>query len=91
MVQRGEDCSMSINNITYGIVEETYTFENESRIAYGISAYADANETGTSTIVACIHDITTNKERLSQLVNDCNRLQLCVTHLPDVVEDFLSD
>lgn len=80
-----------MKNVTYAITEEKYILDNENRIAYGIAAYADANETGTATIVACIHDITTNKERLSQLVNDCNRLQLCVTHLPDVVEDFLSD
>ena len=76
-------------NVTYGIVEEKYTTENDSRISYGISAYSDANETGTATIIASVHDITSNRERLARLVDDCNRLKLSTEHLLDVVEDFL--
>ena len=77
--------------VTYGIVEERYTLGNESRVSYGISAYSDANENGTATIVSSVHDITSNKESLARLVDDCNRLKLSTVHLHDVVEDFLSD
>ena len=78
-------------DVTYAIVEEKYTFENESRIAYGIAAFADAKQDGTATIVASIHDITSNRESLSRLVDDCNRLKLSPLHLSDIVEDFLSE
>ena len=80
-----------MNYVTYAITEEKYILDNESIIAYGIAAYADAKQDGTAIVVASIHDITPNKEQLSQLVNDCNRLQLSAAQLPDVVEDFLLD
>ena len=76
-------------NVTYAIIEEKYTLGKESRVSYGISAYSNAN--GTATIVASVHDITANKESLARLVDDCNRLMLSTEHLPDVVEDYLSD
>ncbi len=89
MVRRRDGFGMI--NVTYGIVEEKYTLGNESRVSYGISAYSDANEDGTATIVASVHDITSNKEGLARLVEDCNRLNLSTVHLRDVVEDFLTD
>lgn len=89
MVRKGDDVSMI--KVTYGIVEERYTLGNESRVSYGISAYSNANENGTATIVSSVHDITPNKESLARLVDDCNRLKLSTVHLHDVVEDFLSD
>ena len=78
-------------NVTYVIIEEKYTFGNESRISYGISACANENEANTATVVASIHDITSNKEKLINLIDDCNRLKLSTVHLRDVVDDFLSD
>lgn len=78
-------------NVTYAIIEEKYTLGNESRVSYGISAYSDASENGTATIVASVHDITSNKESLTRLVDDCNRLKLSTVHLRDVVDDYLSD
>ena len=64
---------------------------NESRVSYGISAHSNVNENGTATIVASVHDITSDRENLSKLVDDCNRLELSTEHLSDVVEAFLSD
>ena len=78
-------------NVTYAIVEEKYTLGNESRVSYGILAYSNASENGTATIVASVHDITSNKESLTRLVDDCNRLKLSTVHLRDVVDDYLSD
>lgn len=78
-------------NVTYAITEEKYTLGNESRISYGIAAYSGAKENGTATIVASVHDVTSNKEDLMNLVDDCNRLKLSTMHLSDIVEDFLSD
>lgn len=78
-------------NVTYAVTEETYALGDESRTYYGIVAYASAEQNGTATIVASVHDITSDKQRLKKLVDDCNRLELSIIHLPDVVEDFISD
>lgn len=78
-----------MKNITYAVSEEKYTFGNETRISYGIVAYSNADQDGSKTIVASIRDVTSNKARLVELVNDCNRLELSTVHLNDVVEDFL--
>ncbi len=77
--------------ITYGLTEEHYSLDADTRVAYGIAAYANADEDGTATIVASVHDITDNKQALAELVSLCNRLELSPTHLHDVVEDFLAN
>ena len=78
-----------MKEITYAVSEERYTFGNKTRISYGIVAYSNANEDGSKTIVASVSDITSDKAGLNELVDDCNRLELSVIHLNDVVEDFL--
>ena len=76
-------------NITYGITEEIYTLGASTRRAFGIAAYADADEDGTATVVAALHDVTSDREKLESLVAICNREGLSLVHLYDVVEDFL--
>ena len=74
-------------------------FPNKRRLAstedctstiYGIAAYADAEKDGAATILASVHDVTTDKQALDELVSLCNRLELSSVHLLDVVEDFLA-
>ena len=77
--------------ITYGIIEEIYSIGCNRRVTYGIAAYSFAEADGTATVIASIHDITDDKEKLSLLVDTCNSLELSVIHLYDVVEDFLVD
>ena len=84
-----EHAPMSDVSITYGIIEERYTLNDRSRIAYGIAAYADAEIDATSTIVASIHDITSDLRNVTALVNICNRLKVPPQYLRDVVEDYL--
>jgi len=76
-------------NITYGITEETYSLGNTTRVSYGVAAYADADENGTAAIAASVHDVTADKQALTRLVSLCNRLELSLIHLNDVMEDFL--
>ena len=76
-------------NVTYGLTEEVYALGTERRVSYGIVAYADAEEDGTTTIIASVHDVTADRQALSALVELCNRLELSLIHLNDVVEDFL--
>ena len=79
-----------MSDITYGITEEKYSVGNSSRVSYGIAAYAYADVDGTATVVASVHDVTQDKQKLSELVDVCNRLELSVCHLSEVVEDFLT-
>ncbi len=77
--------------ITYGITEERYALGGESRLSYGIAAYACPQTDGTKTILTAIRDITSDKEKLLNFVETCNRLALAVEHLPDAVEDLLGE
>ncbi len=78
-------------NIKYGITEEVYSLGNDRRVSYGIAAYAEADNDGTATIVASVHDVTANKKALMKFVLLCNTLELSVIHLNDVVENFLAN
>ena len=72
-------------NITYTLCEKTYKSKRSERIAYGIAAYAEDGQT----CITKLHDVTSDKDALAELVELCNRLQLSPIHLHDVIEDFL--
>ena len=78
-------------NVTYGVAEEIYSLGTVVRTSYGIVAYANAEEDGIATIVASVHDVTSDKQALAELASRCNRLELSTVHLTDIVEDFLAD
>ena len=74
---------------TYLVIEKTYLSDSNARISYGIAAYTEDSMGGNSTLVATLHDITTDQKALSELVDRCNELKLSPIHLHDIVEDFL--
>ena len=84
-----QDEKVGMNMVTYGISEEFYILKNDRRVSYGIVIYANADEDGTVTIIDSIRDITSDKEKLARLVDECNRLELSPIHLRDVIEDFI--
>ena len=73
--------------ITYILCRETYKTKRAERIAYGIAAYAEDEQT----CIARLHDVSSDKNTRAELVSLCNRLQLSPIHLHDVVEDFLAN
>lgn len=73
--------------ITYILCRESYKTKRSERITYGIAAYAEDKQT----CITKLHDITSDKNALAELVSLCNRLQLSPIHLHDVVEDFLAN
>lgn len=77
-------------NVTYGITEERYSIGSDSRISYGIAAYANADADGTATVFGSVHDVTSDRASLEKLVHDCNHLKLSPDHLRDVVDNFLA-
>lgn len=78
-----------MTDITYGIVLETYSPDDEARVSYGIAVYSHSEQDGTASIIASVHDITSDRERIANLVMMCNRGHLAPEHLNDVVEDLL--
>ena len=78
-----------MNKLTYGTVAETYSIGNTSRISYGIVAYAYANCDDTATIIVSVHDVSSEKDKIDNLVYLCNLHRLDPIHLYDVIIDFL--
>ena len=77
--------------ITYEIIEEIRLIDAELQKTYGIVAYLKDQNHSKVICLSFIKDITTDKDRLSQLVQKCNSYHLSLLHLKDVVEDFLCD
>ena len=75
--------------VTYAVVEEKYTQPKGERISYGIAVYSGTEQESERVLIDSIHDITSDKEKIEKLVNDCNHLGLSTVHIYDVVEDFL--
>ncbi len=72
----------------YGIIREEYILENETRVSYGIAAYAQSEDCGTASVAVAVRDITADKAAAEALAERCNRLLLSPVHLADVAEDF---
>ena len=79
-----------MSNITYGVSEEIYSYKGITRKAYGLVAYADAEQDGTATIVASANDLSCDETKVQDLANKCNEGNLELIHFNDVVEDFLA-
>ncbi len=77
--------------ITYGITEEIYSLGGMTRVAYGIAVYTDAEQDGTASILLSVPDITSDRDKLWELIQKCNRLALSPVHLYDVIDDFLAN
>ena len=76
-------------SVIYGIIEERYILSNDARVSYGIAAFADAESDGTATIIASVHDISSDITCIINLVNDCNKALVSPVFLRNIVEDFL--
>ena len=77
-------------HISYGMIEETYYCDGKGRVSYGVAVYADSALDGSAIVVESFHDITSDREALSELIDTCNELQLAQIHIADVIEDFLT-
>ena len=78
-----------MKNVTYALFEEPITENGNSRIAYGVIVFSKENETEPATVLTAIHDVTAERQPLSDLVSQCNQFDLSPAHLLEVLEDFL--
>lgn len=69
-----------MNNVKYSIVENSDSF------TFGIAAY---DTSSPKNVIAHINDITCDKPSLEQLIDLCNRENLSLIHLNDIIDDFL--
>lgn len=69
------------------IKEQKISADNCGYQAYGIAAFA-VHENYSQEIMH-ISDISTDKERLSLLIEKCNRLKVSPIHLKEIIEDFI--
>jgi len=75
--------------VTYGIIEERYTLRGELRLSYGVAAYADVGQDSASAVLASAHDVSSDREKLSELIQKFNRSALSLIHFDDAIRDFL--
>lgn len=74
--------------ISYQVVEETmHSREVGTYTSFGVCAYREEKRHRRE--VARISDVFLNTETARQFVNTCNKLQLDIIHLPEVIEDIL--
>lgn len=76
---------MSEFKYEYLLTEGIYVNDGETHKGYGISIADRSNIPG---IFVTYDDISTNKEKVENLIFLCNKLELYPVHLNDVIEDF---
>lgn len=72
----------------YEMVEERWILKENERVSYGIAVYRE-DPGGTAVPITVYHDITPDRNRLFELIRQCNLLHLSPLHLRNVIEDFL--
>ena len=73
----------------YRMIERNHTGKEGAPTYYGIGAYRYDSKTKKYITLIEIHDITEDKSRLFKLVQDCNKYELDLLHIHDIVDDFL--
>ncbi len=73
--------------LRYQLVKEVYQDGKAPRVSYGMAVYIKDEQ---NINLRVINDITQDKNKLSSLIEKCNRLQPAPCHLNDIIEDFLS-
>lgn len=79
-----------MNSITYGTVTESHSLGDTARVSYGIAVYSHAESDGTATVIASVHDVSSEKDKIDDLVSLCNLHHLDPVQLCDVIDDFLA-
>lgn len=72
----------------YTLIKSTLLSGDNCRVCYGIAV--EEEQDGVSVILQSVSDIAVCSDRLEQLVDLCNELELDPIHLNDVVDDYLA-
>jgi hypothetical protein len=71
----------------YMINEKTIDINDISRISYGIDIFDDTY--GKMILLLKIYDISTDKDKVEELISSCNTLNASPTHIFEIIEDIL--
>lgn len=71
----------------YVVVHNKYDDEIASRESFGVACVQVNGK--EFVVIKTISDITQSRTAIENLVDLCNRFELSIVHLKDVVEDFL--
>ncbi len=74
----------------FGILKQEYINGEKSRISYGIAAFDSICDGDTASVIHSVGDVSEDYQKVSELVDLCNREQLSLMHLDSVIEDFLN-
>ena len=73
-------------NYKYVLTKTTYYNGEHTRTSYGIAVISTLDNIS---VLCEITDITDGRNKLQKLVEFCNKKQLDIDHLQNVVDDFL--
>ena len=73
-------------NYEYVLTETIYHNDEHTRTSYGIAAISTEDHV---TVLGSIEDVAVEKTALANFVNLCNREQLDISQLQNVIDDFL--
>ena len=73
-------------NYKYVLTETTYYNCEHTRTSYGIAVISTLDNIS---VLCEMTDITDERDKLQKLVELCNKKQLDIDHLQNVVDDFL--
>ena len=77
-------------NVKYVLIKDMYCYRFKIETSYGIAAFVDEWQQGFKTIVASVHNVSTDGQKVKQLVDKCNEMGLSPVHLDDVVYDMIA-
>lgn len=80
-----------MTDVTYGVSEEKYSLGTVTRISYGIVVYSNSGTDGTAAVIASARDVCADKQRMENLAEKLNRLEVSPIHLYDVIADLLAE
>ena len=73
-------------NYKYVLTETTYHNKEHTRTSYGIAAISTEDHV---TVLGAIEDIASEPTPLTRLADMCNREQLDISQLQNIIDDFL--
>lgn len=79
-----------MNLVTYGLIEETLILKLNVVKLYGVVAYENIGSDNELIILDSIRNISTNKEVVQGLIDNCNKYNLSIIHLEDVINDMIN-
>ncbi|MBQ9112314.1 MAG: hypothetical protein IJY08_01955 [Clostridia bacterium] len=79
---------MTYTDSKYIVVQNTYLNGNASSVRYGLALVEE--EDGELTVLESVSDLSPMLERVRELADMCNTLQLDPIHLNEITQDFLN-